>query len=275
MSGKIDGPDSRDTIGNYGNYFDAATQRTCNMHVRTSVVSGSLPPGLAIYSAGDSFPGAERYNGMRSEGGGIYGASGISGKPTTAGTYEFTIKHSLSNDCHPTEVTATKKMTIVIANPDSRDPEAPVIRYFKAQVLSLLSQAADHAAFLRSDSSYVVPKDLKLRFTVQTNCEISREAWYYTINADGTDLPKKYELQGDFLNNLCENNRGHSSKGFYANNYIEVSPQELGLSEGTHKIVIRGCTKDGHCSPVSDGLPICTGDYCQTTYETDKGCTMN
>ncbi len=44
---------------------------------------------------------------------------------------------------------------------------------------------------------------------MQTNCEISREAWYYLINIDGEDFSKngekvKYELKGSDLSNLCE-----------------------------------------------------------------------
>lgn len=246
--------------------FEMNNGSSCNRSDSWSVSSGPLPPGLSFHSVGDAYPG-----------GGIYGSAGIEGVPTTPGTYHFTVTENFVSGCTPVSSVATKDMTIVISNPASGDMNAPKLTNFKVQVMGLANDV-DRWGYLRSNSSFVVSKSLGLRFTVNTDCRISREAQYYVFNVDGVDQTKdgqkvKYDIKDINLlhyRNQCENNGGANVH----EDIIEVTPVDLGLSEGNHNIVIRGCTADDICSPVSDGVPLCTLARCITVNELDEHCVM-
>lgn len=227
-------------------------ENSCNSSSNFSITSGSLPPGLGMSD-------------------GI-----ISGIPTSLGTFTFTIKFTFTSGCTPITLDTTKEMTLVINARDTRDPDAPVISNFKVQIRSLLEFFPKNWAFLRSDSTFVVPRQLKLRFTVNTNCKNSREATYYLINIDGKDFEKDgkkvhYDVNMNHSRNMCERN---GSANILEDLY-EISPEELGLTEGTHNIIFRGCTADDHCSPIEDGVPVCYLGNCRTIEKEDPPCIMS
>lgn len=170
--------------------------------------SGSLPPGLSM-------------NGEV-----------ISGIPSSAGTFTFTVKNIFISGCTPVTLETTKELTLVINAPSMRDLDAPVISNFRVQVDSLRQYFLNNYASLRSNSTFVVPKQLKLRFTVNTNCKNSREAHYYLINIDGKDFEKDgkkvhYDVSYGHKNNMCD----RTGQVNILQDRYNISPEELGLSE--------------------------------------------